>query len=573
MFDRNLLLELKTHQKSAVLLCLLVLLNGFLLVAQANLIMVIINSVFSEGLAIGSMKNYFYCLLLALVLRSAVIFFHELLAHKIGQAVKYNLQQRILKKLMDLGPVALSSKQSGQLLNLVTEGISSLEVYFYKYLPQLVITLFIPLIILSIVFKLDFISGIILLITVPLMPLFMILIGKMSGQASSKQWQVLKYLSGHFLDVIKGLKTLKLFGRSTEQIEVIEKISNDFKDVTLGVLKIAFVSALVLELIATMGIAMVAVSIGLRLLAGEMVFSVAFLILLLIPEFYLPFRQLGTSFHAGMNAMAASSNLYQTLLLENDELKGSIIIKTFDFSTIEFQAVSYVYPDQRKGLQECNFKIELGEKVAVVGSSGAGKSTVLNLLQGLITPTAGSIVIDSIPLKSINLKSWSEHIICINQRPHIFATTILDNIKIANKSADFEAVRTAVQLADATAFIENLPQGYDTVVGEGGVALSGGQIRRISLARAFLSKAKIILLDEPMEGLDIETELAILKSLEKLSVQKTIIVVSHKLNMTVNFDKVILLSEGAVIECGTPAELIKGKSYYAKLLQAYRGIR
>ena len=283
MFDRNLLLELKTHQKSAVLLCLLVLLNGFLLVAQANLIMVIINSVFSEGLVIGSMKNYFYCLLLALVLRSAVIFFHELLAHKIGQAVKYNLQQRILKKLMDLGPVALASKQSGQLLNLVTEGISSLEVYFYKYLPQLVITLFIPLIILSIVFKLDFISGIILLITVPLMPLFMILIGKMSGQASSKQWQVLKYLSGHFLDVIKGLKTLKLFGRSTEQIEVIEKISNDFKDVTLGVLKIAFVSALVLELIATMGIAMVAVSIGLRLLAGEMVFSVAFLILLLIP--------------------------------------------------------------------------------------------------------------------------------------------------------------------------------------------------------------------------------------------------------------------------------------------------
>ena len=572
MIDKNLLLEMQKHKKLFIVLMVFVLVNGVLLATQANLIMVIINSVFIEGLAIGSLKKYFYCLLLALVLRSVVIFVHEFLAHKIARKIQYHLQEKLLKQIIYLGPTYLASQQSGQLLNLVTEGIGNLENYFSKYLPHLAVTLMIPLIILIVIFKLDFISGMLLLITVPLMPLFMILIGKMSGKASSKQWQVLRFLSGHFLDMIQGLATLKLFGRSKEQSEIVEKISNEFKDVTLGVLKIAFLSALVLELIATMGIALVAVSLGLRLLDGGISFADAFLILLLMPEFYLPFRQLGASFHAGMNAMAASDSIYKTLLLQNDEIKGSEKAELSAFNEIVFKDVNYIYSDNREALNNCNFVIKAGEKVALVGSSGSGKSTILNLLLGLIKPTKGEIFIDSNSLNDFSLQSWSNNIICIGQAPHVFARSIMDNIKIAKKNADTNEVKAAAILAKANSFIEKLPDGYDTIVGEGGLSLSGGQIRRIALARAFLSEARIILLDEPMEGLDIENELAISEALLELSKERTIIVVAHKLTTTINFDKVVLLNQGRVVECDTPAELLKNNGEYARLVKAYRGI-
>lgn len=572
MIDKNLLLEMQRHKKLFIVLVIFVLINGLLLATQANLIMVIINSVFIEGLAIGSLKKYFYCLLLALVLRSTVIFIHEFLAHKIAKEIQYYLQEKILKQIIFLGPIYLVSQQSGQLLNLVTEGIANLETYFSKYLPHLAVTFMIPLIILIMIFNIDFISGMLLLITVPLMPLFMILIGKMSAKASGKQWQALKFLSGHFLDMIQGLATLKLFGRSKNQGEIVEKISNEFKDVTLGVLKIAFLSALVLELIATMGIALVAVSLGLRLLDGGISFAGAFLILLLIPEFYLPFRQLGASFHAGMNAMAASDSIYKTLLLKNDEIAGNEKLNLNNFSKIEFKDVYYVYPDGREALNKCNFNIQFGEKIVLVGSSGSGKSTVFNLLMGLIKPTSGGIFIDSKSLNDFSLQSLSNNLICIGQTPHIFAQSVFDNIKIAKKNADIKEVKLAAILAKANDFIEKLPLGYDTIVGEGGLSLSGGQIRRIALARAFLSDARVILLDEPMEGLDIENELAISESLLELSKDRTIVVVAHKLTTTINFDKVVLLDQGKVVECDNPTELIKKNGEYARLLRTYRGM-
>ena len=309
------------------------------------------------------------------------------------------------------------------MVNVLVEGVEALETYFGRYLPQLLLAILIPLLILFFVFPLDVVSGLILLFTAPLIPIFMILIGKLAQHLTQKQWEQLSRMSAHFLDVLHGLTTLKIFGRSKEQIEVIAEISERFRQTTLGVLRVAFLSALVLELVATISTAVVAVSLGLRLIYDQITFQEAFFLLLLAPEFYLPLRQLGTQFHAGMEGISASKRIYELLALPLPE-KPFLAQEHLPYQqeiTVTFQEISYSYPEGKGlALDKVSFPLLPREKIALVGTSGSGKSTVAHLLLGFLKPAEGEITINSIPLTKIPLEEWLQNVSFVSQHPYLF---------------------------------------------------------------------------------------------------------------------------------------------------------
>ncbi len=341
-----------------------------------------------------------------------------------------------------------------------------------------------PLIILVVVFPLDWLTGLIFLLTAPLIPLFMVLIGKEAEKRTSRQWRLLGRLSTHFLDVLQGLRTLKAFGLSKRQGRVIRSVSEEYARVTLGVLRVAFLSALALELLATISTAIVAVQIGLRLLYGQITFVESLFILILAPEFYFPLRQLGAAYHSGMDGIAAAGRIY-ALLETNSELQtgGTAPVPALETGgEIRFEEVHFAYQQgDRPSLQDVSLSIPLGGHTALVGASGAGKSTLFSLLMGFIQPDAGRIVVDGVPLSEIEMNAWRAQVSWVPQFPYLFHQTVAENILVARPGASRTEVIKAAQKANAHEFISNLPKGYDTMIGERGVRLSGGQAQRSGL--------------------------------------------------------------------------------------------
>ena len=356
-------------------------------------------------------------------------------------------------------------------------------------------------------------------------------------------------MSAHFLDMLQGLTTLKIFGRSRKQIETIAQVSNRFRDATLSVLRVAFLSAFALEMIATISTAIVAVEIGLRLLAGQLQFEQALFVLVLAPDFYLPLRVLGTRFHAGLSGVAAAQRIFEILEAPTGELPDGSTAIPEAWSTLSFNNVQYSYAaGQRPALKGASFSIERGQRVALVGPTGSGKSTIVNLLLGFIQPQAGAIELDGTRLADLDPHTWRAQIAYVSQQPYLFHESVLANIRLGKPDAALAEVIHAAQLAHADEFIRALPNEYETLIGERGVRLSGGQAQRLALARAFLKNAPVLILDEATSNLDAENEALIQDSIDQLMRGRTVLSISHHGQAGQHFDRVIALSHGQVVE-------------------------
>jgi ATP-binding cassette, subfamily C, bacterial CydD len=459
----------------------------------------------------------------------------ETVALRAAATVKAQLRRQLTAHTLRLGPAWLGGQQTGEIATLATKGLDAIDPYFSRYLPQLVLAVAVPVAVVARVAVADWISGLVIAVTLPLIPVFAVLIGLHTKARTQRQWRLLATLGGHFLDVVEGLPTLKLFGRAKAQVQVIGEVSEAHRKATMGTLRMAFLSALVLELAAALATALVAVEVGLRLLAGHLGYQTALLVLLLTPEAYLPLRALGAQFHASMEGATAAARACDILDTPLGPATvgfrpgpGAPVPVDLRTSDIMLNEVSVAYPGRKtSALDGVSLVIAPGERITVAGPNGAGKSTLLALLLRFIEPAAGTIEAGGVPLAELDLAAWRAQIAWVPQRPHLFAGTVASNIALGQPDASRAAIERAAALAGATEFIEALPAGLDTELGERAGRLSAGQRQRIALARAFLRDAPLLLLDEPTAHLDAITAAEILATIETTLADRTVVLVSH----------------------------------------------
>ncbi len=573
-FDKKLLELINWAKKHFILGIISGVLVAVFVILQSKLIATIVNSVFLAKGSLNTVAKIIFLFFAVSLLKSISISAQKYFSAKATETIKTKLRTSLVNKIFRIGPTFTSDNLSGEVNNTITEGVDKLDAYFRSYLPQVFLSAIVPILILIFVFPIDWISGFVFLLTAPVIPFFMVLIGEKASSLSKKQWKTLSFLSSHFFDVIQGLTTLKLFGQSKNQIKRISEISDEFRKTTLGVLKIAFLSALVLELLSTISIAIISVEIGLRLLYGKMEFVNAFFVLLLAPEFYLPLRVLGSSFHAGIDGVTASKSIFKILDKEETENlpldKNKFEKRKF---TIELKNVSFKYESDNYALKKINLNIKSGEKIALVGKSGAGKTTLVNLIMKFIEPTDGEIFVNGIRYNSISRESWLENIAFLSQNPYLFNSSIKENIKLGNSDATDSDIKAAAEFAGIDRFIESLPKGYETIISENATSLSGGEAQRIALARAILKDAPILILDEPTANLDPEVEEEIENRINEFAQNKTVIIIAHRLNTIRRANKIIVMQNGEIVEKGSHDELLKVGKIYSKFFSLYRGLR
>ncbi|MCB0102659.1 MAG: thiol reductant ABC exporter subunit CydD [Anaerolineales bacterium] len=566
---RRLLSLTRDTRLSLTLTVLAGLLAGFLTIWQSWLLSRVIDGVFLQKQTLTQVITPLIFILLAISGRALLTWLNEVAANAIAVKIKTDLREQLFAHILKLGPAYSRGQRTGELTTAAVEGIEALDAYFSQYLPQLVVTALIPLSILFFVFPIDLLTGFVFLITAPLIPFFMIIIGKGAEAVTKRQYETLRLLSAHFLDSLQGLTTLKLFGQSKGQAKNIAKVSEQYRDTTLGVLRITFLSALALEMLATISTAIVAVEIGFRLLYKGMDFQPALFLLVLAPEFYMPLRALGARFHAGMNGTTAAKRIYEILDTKVESGKWEVgSEKNGEFRSIELKDVSFIYPNETiPALSNVNLKIDKGQHIALVGKTGAGKSTLAQLLLGFIHPTEGAL---NYQLPITNLQFINHQSISwVPQRPHLFHTTIAENIRLGKADATHEEVIQAAKTARLHDFIESLPEKYETIIGESGARLSSGQAQRLALARAFLKDAPILILDEPTSALDPETEALLEESARELMHGRTTITIAHRLNTIFQADQIIVLDKGKIIEQGTHKELVSKNGMYASMVKTY----
>jgi ATP-binding cassette subfamily C protein CydCD len=550
--------------------------SGILSISQARFISQLVSQVFLEGAGLRDVSGFLFWILLAFSTRALLAWASSLSGKTIAVQIKSLVQKTLLDKLEVLGPAYLMGERSGELSNTLTEGVEALDAYFSQYLPQLVLSALVPTTILFFVFPMDILSGTVLLVTAPLIPYFMFLIGGSAKKITDRQYSTLSRLAGQFLDSLQGMRTLKLFNQAKAEVEKIRQTSDEYRKTTLKVLQVTFLSALVLELLATLSTAVVAVQIGLRLLYFRVSLEQALFLLIIAPEFYIPLRTLGLRFHAGMEGQSAAERIFQILDAEplrkfkDHPEKSPASVPAFQ--SLELQGVSFQYPgDRGASLKDINLRINQGDQIALVGASGAGKSTLASLILGFFPPGEGQILVNGEDLSHWDLSSWRDQIAWVPQEPALFQGTISANIRLARPDAGDGAVAAAASAAHLADFINTLPEGYHHRIGEGGARLSGGQAQRLALARAFLKDAPILLLDEPTSQLDpiIESQLA--DATRRLMKGKTVLTIAHRLNTVFQADRILVLDQGRIVESGTHLELLAAGGVYKSLVQAYTG--
>lgn len=563
MIQRTAFKALLEHKGQLLLLGLTCLVESLSIVGQAWFFGTLINNfIFSENTLHDERYTIIY-LGIAIIVRLLAHYVQESVANRLGSAVKATFRKRALAHMFKLG--VQHKERHGDVIHMLTDGLEQVDAYVARYIPQILYAIMIPLIMgIAIVDTLPII-GIILIVTVPLIPFFMILIGKQADRLNKEQWERMSFLSGHFLDVLQGITTLKLFGRAKDQIKVIGRLSEEFKDSTLRVLRVAFLSALVLELVSTISTALIAVYLGLTLLDGEIPFFSAFFILLLAPEFYTPFRQLGAAFHTGM-AGKTSILKYEEFMNRQPSLPvGGQSKLQGPIQAIEIKDLTFTYEDSENGVQHISLEAKRNSPIMLVGESGAGKSTIAHIIGGFLTAPKGTVAIDGLDVCDIDVEWWRQQITYVSQHPHIMKGTLRDVLSFGMNVSDEEIIAACkeVQLLDV---INRQQEGLDTVIGEGGLGLSGGERQRVALARAFLRKGQVLILDEVTAHLDVKTESIISSAIQRLMENKIVIIIGHRLQTMHWASTLYVLKQGRIIQQGSYEELIAVDGYFKDLV-------
>jgi ATP-binding cassette, subfamily C, bacterial CydD len=524
-----------------------VLAAGIVLV-QATLLSRIVARSF-HGASLEDVSGELLLLSLAFAARGLVAWGFEVTGRRAAATTLSQLRLSLVERRLRDEPSALDGAESAELATTAVQGVDGLDAYFGRYLPQVVLACVVPATVLLWVAAIDSISALVMLLTLPLVPVFMWLIGRYTEEQTKRRWESLRLLSTHFLDVVRGLPTLRAFNRGVAQADTIAAVSDRYRRATMGTLRVAFLSGAVLELAATLGVALVAVTVGVRLVDGGLGLQAGLTVLVLAPELYLPLRKLGEQFHASADGLAVADRL--VTLLDAPPAVGPSDARKPPSPTsavVRLEEVTFSYP-AREGavLDGVTLELRPGETVALVGPSGAGKSTIARLLVRLAEPTTGVVSVGGTDLAFCDTEAWRRLVAWVPQRPTIFRGTVAENIRLGDPSADDEAVRVAARLAGADSLVETLPQGYGTIVGDGGRALSAGERQRVALARAFIRRAPLVVLDEPTANLDPVSAALVADAVERLRTGRTLLVIAHRPELAKRTDRIVTLDAGRIV--------------------------
>jgi thiol reductant ABC exporter CydD subunit len=547
-----------------------------LVVVQAFLLSVVVAGVFRDGLGLGAVAGPLAAIAVLAIARAPLLLGADVLAQSASVRARRRLRADLTAHLLALGPAYTGRERSGELASVVVDGLDAVDAYVTSFLPARSLAVTVPVLVLVAVALLDPPTTVVLLFTGPILVLLLGMIGGRTRAITERRFAELRWLGSFFLDVLAGTSTLKLFGRSAEQVDNLRAISREYGDTTMEVLRTAFQTALVLEWGGAVAVALVAVEISLRLMAGTIEFERALAVLVIVPEFFLPLRNLAARYHSGSAGRAAAERIVAVL---DEPVSGSTAADDDQTgqapagrpvpadAPIRLEGVTVTYPGRTQpALTELDLEIAARGLLALVGPTGAGKTTIANVLLQFVQPGSGRVLVGGIPLVDLDPAAWRSRLAWVPQRPHLFHGTIADNVRLARPDADDEAVRAAEESAAVAAFLPDLPLGDATPVGDDGIRLSGGQRQRIAIARAVLADARVVILDEATSQLDRASETAIRDSLVRLARDRVVIVVSHRLALAAVADSVAVVEAGRIVEQGPPATLAAAGGAYATLL-------
>jgi thiol reductant ABC exporter CydD subunit len=502
-----------------------------------------------DGTPIRTLWPDFAVLVLAFVVRGAFVWGMEVAGRRAAWSVLSELRLALATQRVRTQPLAVDGVAGAEITTVSVQGVEALEGYFARYLPQVVLASIVPFLVIAWVAFLDVEAAVIMLVTLPLVPVFMWLIGSYTADRTRARWHALRTLSGQFLDVVRGLPTLRAFGRAHDEAAVVARVSDRYRQATMETLRLSFLSGSVLELAATLGVGLVAVTAGVRLVNGSLGLEAGLAVIVLAPELYLPFRRLGAEYHASADGLAVAGRLFALLdAPAASSPSGPRLAPSPVRATVRLDRVSFAYPGRPiPVLDEFELELSPGEAVALVGESGAGKSTVASLLLGLLSPTNGAVMVGDTALGDCRLEEWRRLLAWVPQHPTLFRGTVADNIGLGNPDADQESLVMAARLAGADDFIRALPDGYVTVLGDGERSLSPGERRRIGLARAFLRDAPLVILDEPTADLDPASVSIVAAAVRRLRTGRTMLVIAHRPELVRDADRIVRMIDGTAV--------------------------